>query len=172
MKFIKIFLIALSLLFVFTACKNIEDEKTTLEIQDNNRHYYPILMGQELQIRFVIKNTGEHPFILTDIISTCGCIMLDKSSIKTIPPDREGNLLLTYNSAKNIGYVQHFITLYGNFATLRKMEALFDVHVVPQSDYTRDYEEMFEKQKESKGFIEDLVDGNENNKGYYLDGDF
>lgn len=172
MKFIKSFLLGFSLLFVFNACKNIEEEKTTLEIQENNRHYYPILMGQELQIQYVIKNTGEYPFILSDLITSCGCIMLDKSTIKTIPPGKEGNLLLTYNSAKNIGYVQHFITLYGNFATVRKMEAVFDVHVVPQADYTRDYEEMFEEEKGKKGFIEDLVDGNENNKGYYLEGDF
>ncbi len=46
---------------------------------------------------------------------------------------------------------------------------MFDVHVVPQSLYTKDYEEMFQEEKDRAGNIEDLTDGNENNKGYYLD---
>ncbi len=75
-------------------------------------------------------------------------------------------------TAKNIGKVQHYITLYGNFATTNKMELLFDVHVVPQSLYTKDYEEMFQEEKDQNANIEDLVDGDENNKGYYMDGDF
>jgi len=160
---------AVLLLLSGTACDDIKDKKTTIQITDNNRHYYPILMGQELNIVFPVKNTGKNPFILEDIITSCGCISLDKSSIGTIPPSKEAKLVLTYNSAKNIGEVQHYITLYGNFATTQKMELMFDVHVVPQSLYTKDYEEMFQEEKDRAGNIEDLVDGNENNKGYYLD---
>ncbi|MBF6610352.1 MAG: DUF1573 domain-containing protein [Chryseobacterium sp.] len=160
---------AVLLLLSGTACDDIKDKKTTIQITDNNRHYYPILMGQELNIVFPVKNTGKNPFILEDIITSCGCISLDKSSIGTIPPSKEAKLVLTYNSAKNIGEVQHYITLYGNFATTQKMELMFDVHVVPQSLYTKDYEEMFQEEKNRTGNIEDLADGNENNKGYYLD---
>ncbi len=157
------------LLLSGNACKDIKDKKTTIQITDNNRHYYPILMGQELNIVFPIKNTGQNPFILEDIITSCGCITLEKSSIGTIPPGKEAHLTLTYNSAKNIGEVQHYITLYGNFATTQKMELMFDVHVVPQSLYTKDYEEMFQEQKDRTGNTEDLVDGDVNNQGYYLD---
>lgn len=160
---------AVLLLLSGTACDDIKGKKTTIQITDNNRHYYPILMGQELNIVFPIKNTGKNPFILEDIITSCGCITLEKSSIGTIPPGKEAKLVLTYNSAKNIGEVQHYITLYGNFATTQKMELMFDVHVVPQSLYTKDYEEMFQEEKDLAGNIEDLTDGNENNKGYYLD---
>ncbi len=39
-----------------SACVDIKNKKTTLEIVDNNRHYYPILQGPELDIVFVIKN--------------------------------------------------------------------------------------------------------------------
>lgn len=46
------------------------------------------------------------------------------------------------------------------------------MHVVPQSLYTKDYEEMFQEEKDKNANIEDLVDGDENNKGYYMDGDF
>ncbi|GAB1347484.1 DUF1573 domain-containing protein [Cloacibacterium normanense] len=163
---------AVSMLFIISSCKDIRNEKTTLQVEDNNRHYYPILMGQKLDIVFTLKNTGKHPFILDDVISSCGCISMEKSSIGTIPAGKEGRLMLTYNSAKNIGKVQHYITLYGNFATTNKMELLFDVHVVPQSLYTKDYEEMFQEEKDQNANIEDLVDGDENNKGYYMDGDF
>ena len=170
-RIFSIIFIALAV-FSISSCKDIKNEKTTLQITDNNRHYYPIMMGKKLDIVFPIKNTGKYPFILKDIISSCGCISMEKSSIGTIPAGKESRLLLTYDSAKNIGEVQHYITLYGNVATTSKMELLFDVHVVPPSLYTKDYEEMFQEEKDKNANIEDLVDGDENNKGYYMDGDF
>src|SRR5690606_18681770 len=161
--------IAVLLLLTGTACDDIKGKKTTIQITDNNRHYYPILMGQELNIVFPTKNTGKNPFILEDIITSCGCITLEKSSIGTIPPGNEAKLVLTYNSAKGVVEVQHYITLYGNFAASQKMALMFDVQVVPQSLCARDYEEMFQEEKDRAANIEDLAEGNETNKGYYLD---
>lgn len=151
---------------------NIGGKKTSLEITDNERHYYPILQGQELDIVFSLKNTGENPFLLEDMILSCGCLSVKKSSIKTIPAGSEGRLILKYNSNKNIGNVKHYVTLYGNFKTTDKMELVFDVHVVPNALYTKDYEELFQEEKDKGGKVKDMVDGDENNKGYYMDGDF
>ncbi|MBB4118464.1 hypothetical protein GGR32_000738 [Mesonia hippocampi] len=162
----------LSFFILITALScNIKNEKTTLEIEDNNRHYYPILQGQELEVVFPIKNIGENTFILKDIITSCGCL-IPKSSINAIPAGEEARLFLTYNSNKNIGYVKHYITLYGNFADTNKIELTFDVRVVPDAHYTKDYEELYQEEKNKAGNIEDMVDGNENNKGYYLDENF
>ena len=157
------------LFFLASGCKDIKNQKTTLQIHDNNRHYFPILTGQELDVVFDITNTGQHPFLLTDLMSSCGCLTKKSSSVETIAPGKTGKLVMTYNSTKNIGYVQHFITLYGNFATTDKMEIVFDVRVVPDAHYTKDYEQLFEEEKDKRGAIEDLVDGNENQKGYYMD---
>jgi len=166
----KIFLPILLLLVVMAGC-NIKDKKTTLEIVDNGRHYFPILQGQVLDVVFSIKNIGENPFVLDDIITSCGCLTLQKSSINSIPAGSEGHLLLKYDSNKNIGYVRHHIALYGNFETTDKMEIVFDVHVVPYSLYTPDYEELYQKEKERAGRVKNMVDGDEHQKGYYMDGE-
>lgn len=171
MNKINITLLVTLCIFIFSACKEIKDQKTTLEVKDNNRHYYPILQGQELDIAFPIKNTGKNPFMLTDIFTSCGCLIPKKASIQTIPPGQEGTLILKYNSTKNVGLVQHYITLYGNFATTDKIEIMFDVHVVPNALYTKDYEELYQERKDKEGRVEDMVDGDENNKGYYMDED-
>jgi len=167
----KIFMPILLLVMIMASC-NVKDKKTTLEIVDNNRHYFPILQGQELDVVFTLKNVGENPFILEDIITSCGCLMYKKSSINSIPAGSEGRLILKYNSNKNIGYAKHYVTLYGNFETTDKMEVVFDVHVVPGSLYTPDYEELYHEENEKSGRVREMVDGNENNKGYYMDGDF
>lgn len=156
---------------LFTACVDFKDKKTSIEIVDNHRHYYPILTGQKLDVVFTIKNTGENPLLISDILTSCGCIEISKSSVQNIPKGEEGMLTLSYNSTKNIGFVQHFITLYGNFKTSDKQEIVFDVHVVPNALYTKDYEELYQEEKNKGGNIKDMVDGNENNKGYYLDKD-
>ena len=47
----------------------------------------------------------------------------------------------------------------------------FDTNVVPPSDYTRDYEELYNQEVEAGGetTLTDLVDGTSNQKGYYTD---
>lgn len=158
-------------LFLFvslTGCLSLEDKTTTIEIVDNYRHYYPILSGQELHIMFEIKNTGEHPLMLTDILISCGCITLKKSSVKTIPAGKTGRLMLKYDSSKNIGYVEHYVILYGNFTTWESREIVFDVNVVPDALYTKDYEELYQERKDRQGRLKNLVEGDEHQKGYYM----
>ena len=166
---ISLYIIA-SLLFLglLQACLDPENKKTSIEIVDNYRHYYAILNGQKLDIMFEIKNTGDYPLFISEILSTCGCITLKESSINNIPAGKTGRLLLTYDSSKNIGYVEHFITLYGNFLTSETQEIVFDVNVVPDALYTKDYEELYQERKNKSGNVKDFVDGNENHKGYYM----
>ena len=164
----KYILSLLTILFCLSGCNQMS-KKTTLEVVDNNRHYYPVLRGQELEMVFTINNTGEVPFMLTDIYTSCGCLILDKTSINSIPPGKARNLLLRYNSAKNIGYVKHYITIYGNLTMSDKIEIIFDVHVVPNSLYTKDYEELY---VDEGGWFYNLADGKNHNKGYYMSDDF
>lgn len=159
-------------LLLHASCVNLEEKKTTIGVVDNNRHYYPILSGQELDVVFTIKNEGENPLFISDIITSCGCLVVSNSSFTQLPAGKEGQLRLTYNSHKNVGFVKHYITLYGNFLLGDSHELVFDVNVVPDPHYTKDYEELHLEEKQAKGNYKDLVDGEEWNKGYYMDGDF
>ncbi|WP_417363395.1 DUF1573 domain-containing protein [Galbibacter sp.] len=162
---ISVFLLALS------ACgTDIKNRKTSIEIVDNNRHYWPILTGQELEVVFFIKNTGEFPLIIDEVITSCGCLHLsDKSTLGFVPRGETGVLRLNYDSKKNVGFVKHYITLYGNFETHDTKEAIFDINIVPDALYTKDYEELYFEEQRRAGNIKRMVDGQENNKGYYLD---
>lgn len=161
------FLVAIHLFF--TGCINLKDKKTTLEIEDNHRHYYPILAGEVRDLSFNLKNTGENPLILTDIITSCGCLKTAEGlGDFSIPPKKERKLILSYNSSKNIGSVKHFITLYGNFKDAEFHEIVFDINVVPDALYTKDYEELFTEENAKNNGLEILMDGPKGNKGYYL----
>ncbi|ERI88874.1 hypothetical protein HMPREF1981_00190 [Bacteroides pyogenes F0041] len=161
----------LFLLLSLTACSPSKNDKTTIEIKDNYRHYYPIQAGQQLDIMFEIRNTGKKTLVLSDILTSCGCVVVKKSSVNTIPAGKTGHLILQYDSSKNIGYVKHYITLYGNFTNTHIKEVVFDVNVVPNALYTKDYEELHQEKKSKKGNTESLVDGDASQKGYYMDSD-
>lgn len=156
------------------SCVDLSTKKTTIEIEDNNRHYYPILAGQQKDIAFKIKNTGKNPLVVTDIITSCGCLNTEQGlgATFTVPPNKERILTLSYNSAKNIGYVKHYITLYGNFEDMPFQELVFDINVVPNAMYTKDYEELYTDKINEEGGFKRFVDGDESNKGYYMDEDF
>jgi len=163
--------IAVFLLMIFSLSSGcgLKDKKTTMVVVDGDRHYYPVLRGQELDVLYEIENTGQHPLFISDIHVSCGCILIDESSFKVLPAKGKGFIKVKYNSSKNIGYVKHYITIYANLETNPEYELTFDLNVVPNALYTRDYEELYEEKKQ-KGINEkDLVDGNENNLGYYTD---
>jgi len=168
----KVIIIRLSVLFfgllLFAGC-NFENKKTMLEVTDPDRHYYPVLRGQILDIVYEVKNTGEHPLFIKDIQTSCGCVLVEESSFKVLPAGGKGYIRLKYDSSKNIGYVKHFVTLHANLETVNNFEMTFDLNVVPNALYTRDYEELYGEYKKKHFNMESLVDGYENNKGYYLD---
>ena len=160
-------LVFIALALVFSSCHK-KVGSTTVEINDPNRHYYAILQGQELELLYTVLNTGEEPLIIKDIQPSCGCLIVDKEDHDIILPKKKGYVRLKYNSTKNVGYVKHYIRIYGNFASGGMVELQFDVNVVPDADYTRDYEELFRESNIKNGIVNEAVDGKESQRGYYV----
>lgn len=151
------------------SCSDISNKKSIMEVEDNNRHYYPVLAGQKKDVSFRLKNIGNNPLVITDIITSCGCLNADDGlGMFTIPPGKERLLTLSYNSSKNVGYVKHYITLYGNFEDQAFHELIFDINVVPDAMYTKDYEELYLEDVKAGLGIKEFVDGDASNKGYYI----
>ena len=142
----------------FTGCRK-EVRPTSMTIKDSVRHYYPIKQGQQLDIMFTITNTGDAPLIISEMQPSCGCIILDKSSHIIIPEDGIRQFKATYNSIKNVGEVVHRIRIFGNMLPNGKAELKFDVNVVPDADYTRDYEELYQDFNTKNGIVREMVDG-------------
>lgn len=165
-KFTLIILLLILLSTLITGC-DIDSKKTSITISDPNRHYYPIIRGQPLDVLYTIENTGKYPLVIKNIHTSCGCILVDESSFKMLPAGGKGFVRIKYDSSKNLGYVKHFVTIYANLKEGDKTEVTFDINIVPNALYTRDYEEIYTAKQNGLG--KQLVDGEENNRGYYTD---
>lgn len=153
---------------LFSACER-KLEPVDVEIIDPYRHYYPVIQGELLGITYDIENVSDHPLFIQEIQTTCGCIFSEDQLPIVILPKQTGKLHLKYNSTKNTGFVEHFAWLYGNFTDSLYRELRFDTNVVPPSDYTRDYEEIYHDVETKAPSMKDLVDGKSTEKGYYTD---
>lgn len=142
---------------------------TTVRVRDSIRHYYPVIAGQILNISYEIENTGDEPLIIRDIQPSCGCIVPELKT-RMVVPQKKKVLLFKYESAKNIGHVEHVIRIHCNAnQPTGIVKLIFDVNVVPPADYTPDYEELYKEAVERNNIIRGLVDGDESEKGYYID---
>ena len=141
---------------------------TTVHVPDSVRHYYPILTGEVLKLSFLLENTGDQPLIIRDIQTSCGCIVPELDTHMLLP-GKQVRLLFKYESAKNVGYVDHTIRIYGNIRPTGICKLKFDINVVTHADYTRDYEELYKEAVERSNIIRGLVDGDESEKGYWTD---
>ena len=153
------------------ACHEKELQPTEVVINDPYRHYYPVIQGETLPVIYELENTSETPLVIQEIQTSCGCIIPADDLPIMILPGKKGRVRLAYNTIKNTGEVKHQVYLYGNFTDSTYRMLTFDTHVVPPSDYTRDYEELYNQEIEAGGAttLEDLVDGKSNQKGYYTD---
>lgn len=167
-KYRTILALVAGLILSLSSCMDLNKD-AIVKVVDPIRHYYPIIQGQELDIIYEIKNIGNVPLQITEIQPSCGCIIVDDVK-KLIESGESLFLRMSYNSNKNIGLVNHQIYVYGNISGVKKplpLELNFDVHVVPDALYTRDYEELYKEDIE-KRTIEESVDGDGKGKGYYI----
>ncbi len=136
--------------------------ETTIEIEDPERHYYPILRGEELHVSYKVVNTGENTLVISAVQASCSCITTEYRDV--IPAGGEGFINLTFNSFKNIGYVKQFITIVANIKDPLSFKISFDVNVVPNALYIKDYEEIY---YENRSTMEAVV---KHNKTHYYTG--
>ena len=164
-------LLLILLVFVLNSCgfrkPDIESvRRTKMEIENPERHYYPILRGSELTAAYKFYNRGNEPLIIYDVQASCGCIEVDFPET-SIGKDDFGFITLDYDSSKNIGYVEFYITIVSNtekdiFTTIK-----FDLNVVTSPHYTQDYEEIYLQRRKEK--LAGEVDGDLTQQGYYID---
>ena len=157
-----------AILVVTASCeKQLEDVEA--DFLDPDRHYYPVIQGEQLRIDYEVENNSETPLFIQEVQTTCGCIVpLDDLPIVVLPGKRN-SVRLVYNSIKNTGFVEHYVWCYGNFVDSNVRILKFDTNVVPPADYTRDYETLYHEQHTRTGSMKDFVDGDASEKGYYTD---
>ncbi|MBR4129040.1 MAG: DUF1573 domain-containing protein [Bacteroidaceae bacterium] len=167
MKNLLLIIAIITACFGTVGCKR-QISNTTVYVEDSIRHYFPIRQGEQLSILYKIENTGDAPLMIQDIHTSCGCVILEQDAKRLIPPEGSSYLHLNYNSRKNVGEVMHSVYIYGNIEPNGIKELSFIVNVVPDPDYTRDYEQLYRATQQ--GGVGDIVDGETRDKGYFIKG--
>lgn len=163
----KMILLMICGLIGLSSCMDIGERRTTISVTDPDRHYPPILFGQIIEVIYTIENSGKEPLFVKDIQTSGGCEISSKTNLKVLPVGGKGFINVLYDGRKNIGYVKNYVTIFANLESGDKMDLTFDLNVVPNALYTKDYEEVHKEK--NRTFIEELVDGSENERRYSVD---
>ncbi|MCR4765437.1 MAG: DUF1573 domain-containing protein [Bacteroidaceae bacterium] len=164
----KLLILLVGLLLILVSCVK-QLKPATVIVIDPIRHYYPIIQGEKMSISYELENTSDNPLFIQEIQTSCGCIIPRAELPLVILPHRIGFVNLEYNTIKNNGFVNHYVYCYGNFQDTVAIMLQFDTNVVPSSDYTRDYEQLWTEQTKDLPALRDVINSSISQKGYYTE---
>ena len=167
----KLFFPLFAATLVMTSCDSVlhkELKPTVMCIKDSVRHYYPIVLSDELSITCEITNKGKEPLAITDIQPSNFSIELTSAVPSVIPPGGVEMLNFVFHSEKNVGYAEHQIRFFGNIVPDGVAMLTFDTHIVRPTVDRFDYEEVYFDKK--RDMADELVDGELGQKGYWIEG--
>ncbi len=144
-----------SALFLLSACEP-DIRPAGYIVIDPSRHYYPVEQGRDLSLSFEVCDTSDHPLFIQEIQTSCGCITVDTELPLVVLPGKSELLRFRFSTIKNVGYVSHYIHLYGNFLGTPMVPISFDTYVVPPADYVHDYEQLFADRAQDDGHADGL----------------
>ena len=103
-------LLAIVLISSFVFAQN--GPKIEFKAKDNTIDYGIVTKKKDNGIRsFEFTNTGDAPLIITDVLSTCGCLVPTKPT-DTIMPGKTGKIEIKYNMTP--GPIRKTITIESN----------------------------------------------------------
>ena len=142
-------------------------EPTAIQIEDSIRHYPATILGEDLEMVYVVRNIGNDMLMISDIQPAVPTIEVDKENVDMIPPGEETQLRFIYHSDKNIGLARHIIRIFGNIYPKGVAQIIFDTHVIRPSIDLSDYEEYYQTKLKTDG--ENILDEQKDAKEYYTD---
>lgn len=142
-------------------------EPTAMQIEDSIRHYPATILGEDLEMVYVVRNIGNDMLMISDIQPAVPTIEVDKENVDMIPPGEETQLRFIYHSDKNIGLARHIIRIFGNIYPKGVAQIIFDTHVIRPSIDLSDYEEYYQTKLKTDG--ENILDEQKGAKEYYTD---
>ncbi|WP_242446423.1 DUF1573 domain-containing protein [Nonlabens agnitus] len=85
---------------------------TSIEFENKVIDYGSIKKGEDGKRTFVFTNTGNAPFVVSDIFSSCTCDVISKPEMPIAPGDK-GKIVVTYDT-KKLGPIVKTLTVKGN----------------------------------------------------------
>ncbi|MCM0082211.1 DUF1573 domain-containing protein [Geomonas sp. Red32] len=84
-----------------------------LTVEQGKYNFGTITQGKKVQHNFTVKNTGDAPLQIRQLIASCGCTAA-KPSTSTIAPGKTGQIQVTFDSANFSGRVEKSVTMTTN----------------------------------------------------------
>jgi len=138
-----IWIYAIWLILFFTGCGHHRAENTAGLADTARSHPLPhitfeqqaidlgrILEGETAGAEFRFKNTGKANLIIKDVQTSCGCTV-PKWEKEPVPPDKEGSILVLFNSAGRTGLQNKSVRIISNAANNEVILAV-TAEVIPQ----------------------------------------
>lgn len=104
---------------------------TTVEwIDSTSKDQGKVKKGQTIEIPYTIKNTGDKPLVISEVIPGCGCTVADKPE-KPIMPGGEEKIIAKFNSeGQSTGIHNKNITVKANTKPFTDHVLNFKVDVI------------------------------------------
>jgi len=121
-RLIGVTLIVMTLIMVNFSCKNKskkdnnKTELTTISYPKEIYDFGELKPGEKVIHTFRIKNTGEHPFVISRINSGCSCTII-KYDKKPLKKGEELKIDVEFDSTSRYGKQLKTIMVYGNVNT-------------------------------------------------------
>jgi hypothetical protein len=96
-----------------TASGKPTDKYPVMTFEKTSHDFGEIIRGEKVSYRFVFKNTGKLPLIISDVPSSCGCTVPEFSKLPVLPGE-EGYVTVTFNSQSENGFRQKTVTVVSN----------------------------------------------------------
>ena len=107
-------IIALLLFTLFSNISFSQSAKIEFSAKDNTIDYGKVTKATDSGVRvFEFTNTGDAPLIITNVLSTCGCLIPSKPDAPILP-GKKGKIEVKYNMAT--GPIRKTITVETNAA--------------------------------------------------------
>lgn len=98
---------------------------TTIAWVDSLVNFGEIKMGEQTEVKFHFKNTGQYPLILTNVAAGCGCTVPSYTK-EPVAPGGEGVVTAAFDSNKaHPGTVRKNIMVTANTAPKQQFELVF-----------------------------------------------
>lgn len=101
---------------------------TTIQWIDSVKKLGKIVEGQNLQVIFRFKNTGDKPLIIQNVSPSCGCTVADYPK-DPIPPGKEAEITGSFDSKGREGYQHKTINVVTNTKGNQRHVLSFEVDI-------------------------------------------
>lgn len=102
----------LSILF-FMGIHLLHAQGPVIRFEKDTFNFGSIEQGELVTYQFKFTNTGNEPLIVTEVHTSCSCLVGSCSS-EPIPPHKSGVVMITFNSVGKIGSQNKTVTISSN----------------------------------------------------------